>query len=72
MPPDLPLPDYDSLPTSAIGSGARTLDHRGVTTLLEYEQGHANRPAVVRALQDRLDELTGDAAERVDPARPRD
>jgi|GEM_PF-6478028 len=57
MTADLPLPDYDNLATNAIGSRARTLDAKGVTTLLEYEQGHANRPAVVQLLQHRIAEL---------------
>lgn len=38
---DLPLPDYDNLPTEAIGTRARTLDRQGVQTLLDYEQAHA-------------------------------
>jgi hypothetical protein len=54
---DLPLPDYDNLPTEAIGTRARTLDRQGVQTLLDYEQDHAGRPAVVQLLTTRLDEL---------------
>jgi hypothetical protein len=54
---ELPLPDYDDLPTQAIGTRARTLDRQGVQTLLDYEQAHAARPAVVQLLSTRIDEL---------------
>lgn len=57
MTDDLPLPDYDDLPTNAIGSRARTLDKQGVQTLLDYEEAHAARPAVVQLLTHRIDEL---------------
>ena len=53
----LPLPDYDDLPTEAIGTRARTLDRQGVQALLDYEQDHAARPAVVQLLSNRIDEL---------------
>ena len=59
---DLPLPDYDSLPTGAIESRVRTLDEPGVRRLLNYEREHADRPLVVRILEQRLTALhTGDA-----------
>jgi hypothetical protein len=54
---DLPLPDYDSLPTGAIESRARTLDAAGVRALLDYEKEHADRVQVVLVLQHRLDSL---------------
>lgn len=57
MTDDLPLPDYDDLPTNAIGSRARTLEKQGVQTLLDYEEAHAARPAVVQLLTHRIDEL---------------
>jgi hypothetical protein len=51
---DLPLPDYDHLPVGSLISRIRTLDAGGLQTLLEYEQGHANRVQVVSAMQNRL------------------
>jgi hypothetical protein len=60
--PDLPLPDYDSLPVGAIESRARTLDSAGVRALLDYENEHADRVRVVQILQHRLDSLeSGDS-----------
>ena len=54
---DLPLPDYDHLPVGSLISRIRTLDTGGLQTLLEYEQGHANRIQVVSAMQNRLNGL---------------
>ena len=54
---DLPLPDYDHLPVGSLISRIRTLDAAGLQTLLEYEQGHANRVQVVSAMQNRLSGL---------------
>ncbi|MDP9460187.1 MAG: hypothetical protein M3Q22_08055 [Actinomycetota bacterium] len=51
---DLPMPDYDHLPVGSLISRIRTLDAGGLQTLLEYEQGHANRVQVVSAMQNRL------------------
>ena len=55
--PDLPLPDYDSLPVGSIESRARTLDSTGVRALLDYENEHAGRVQVVQILQHRLKSL---------------
>src|SRR5215212_10262014 len=38
----LPLPDYDHLPVDGLASRIRTLDARGLETVLEYERAHAN------------------------------
>jgi hypothetical protein len=54
---DLPLHDYDHLPVGSLISRIRTLDAAGLATLLEYEQGHANRVQVVSAMQSRLSGL---------------
>jgi hypothetical protein len=60
--PELPLPDYDSLPVGAIESRARTLDAAGVHALLDYESAHADRVQVVQILQHRLHSLeSGDS-----------
>ena len=61
MTDQLPLPDYDDLPTAGIESRSRTLDEPGVQTLLDYERAHADRPAVVLVLQHRLEQLQGGA-----------
>ena len=59
---DLPLPDYDSLPTGSVESRARTLDPDGVRQLLDHERQHANRPQIVMMLEHRLESLeSGDA-----------
>jgi hypothetical protein len=54
---DLPLPDYDSLPTGSIESRIRALDADGVTRVLDYERQHADRVQIVQLLQHRLDGL---------------
>ena len=54
---DLPLHDYDHLPVGSLISRIRTLDAAGLQTLMEYEQGHANRIQVVSAMRNRLSGL---------------
>jgi hypothetical protein len=54
---DLPLPDYDHLPVGSLISRIRSLDAAGLQTLMEYEQGHANRVQVVSAMKSRLSGL---------------
>jgi hypothetical protein len=51
---DLPLHDYDHLPVGSLISRIRSLDAPGLQTLMEYEQGHANRVQVVSAMKSRL------------------
>jgi len=59
---ELPLPDYDELPTGTIESRIRALDTEGVEQVLEYERGHADRVQVVQLLEHRLETLrSGDA-----------
>ena len=69
---DLPLPDYDHLPTGSLESRVRTLDADGVARLLEYEREHADRVQVVQMLEHRLERLrSGEAAPSGgDPAAP--
>jgi hypothetical protein len=60
---DLPLPDYDSLPTGSVESRVRTLEPEGVRQLLDHERRHANRPQIVAMLEHRLESLeSGDSA----------
>ena len=54
---DLPLDDYDHLPTGSLISRIRSLDATGLQTLLDYETGHANRFQVVTAMKSRLSSL---------------
>jgi hypothetical protein len=54
---DLPLHDYDHLPVGSLISRIRTLDADALQTLMEYEQGHANRMQVVSVMQSRLSAL---------------
>ena len=54
---DLPLPDYDGLPTGSIQSRIRSLDADGVARVLEYERGHADRVHVVQLLEHRMEAL---------------
>ena len=60
---ELPLPDYDNLPTGSIESRIRTLDAAGVQQLLDHERQHADRLQVVMLLQHRLDSLRGGDAQ---------
>ena len=54
---DLPLDDYDHLPTGSLISRIRSLDATGLQTLLDYEKAHANRFQVVTAMKSRLTSL---------------
>ncbi|MFC4003149.1 hypothetical protein ACFS2C_15220 [Prauserella oleivorans] len=55
---DLPLAGYDRLPVLAVRERIRSLPAEDVRRLLAYEENHADRLAVVTALQARLDQLT--------------
>lgn len=62
MADQLPLPDYDNLPTGSIESRIRTLGEADVRTLLDHERAHADRIQVVQLLERRLVALnTGEA-----------
>jgi hypothetical protein len=58
---DLPMPDYDHLPVGSLTSRIRALGADDLTTLLEYERGHANRIQVVSAMENRLSGLKSGA-----------
>jgi hypothetical protein len=56
---ELPLPDYDHLPTASLAHRIRTLDAEGLATLLNYERSHANRVPVISVLEARLTDVEG-------------
>ena len=58
---DLPMPDYDHLPVGSLTSRIRALGADDLTTLLDYERGHANRIQVVAAMENRLSGLKSGA-----------
>lgn len=58
---DLPLPGYDDLPVGSLEARVRTLDADGIRRLVEYEKGHADRPAVLQVLGRRAAELQAGA-----------
>ena len=59
---DLPIPDYDHLPTGSLAHRIRALDAAGLQQLVDYERAHANRVAVVEMLDRRLDDVRSGAA----------
>jgi hypothetical protein len=67
---ELPIPDYDHLPVTGLAHRIRSLESQEIETLLAYERAHADRLAVVQALEVRHRELAdgavpsgGDAAD---------
>jgi hypothetical protein len=58
---DLPLPDYDHLPTGSLASRIRALDGDGIEELLAYERAHAHRLPVLLVLEHRREELAAGA-----------
>ena len=58
---DLPLADYDHIPSGTLPSRISGLDEAGVGQLLSYERAHGNRLPVVQILESRLDALKGGA-----------
>ena len=57
----LPLPDYDHLPLGSLTSRIRTLEADDLAALLAYERAHADRVAVVQAVEHRLEQLRAGA-----------
>jgi hypothetical protein len=53
----LPLPGYDELPFGSLTARIRSLDSDGLARLIEYEQAHADRIAVLEVLRHRLGQL---------------
>lgn len=58
---ELPLADYDHIPSGTLPSRISALDEGGVGQLLEYERAHGNRLPVVQILEHRLEALKGGA-----------
>lgn len=54
---ELPLPDYDHLPTGSLAARIRSLDAGQLGRLLDYEREHGNRLDVVTVLEQRLSEV---------------
>jgi hypothetical protein len=61
-PADLPLPDYDHLPTGSLQHRIRTLTRDQLQVIADYEQQHAHRPLVQTMIQARLAELDSGAS----------
>ena len=58
---ELPLADYDHIPSGTLPSRISGLDEGGVGQLLNYERAHGNRLPVVQILEHRLEALKGGA-----------
>ena len=54
---ELPLPDYDHLPEGSLAHRIRALPTPDLRRLLDYEQKHGNRVAVVQLFMRRLHAL---------------
>jgi hypothetical protein len=70
---DLPLPDYDHLPTGSLEGRIRSLDADQLATLRAYEEAHADRIAVLQLIDARVAQLDGGAEPTTgspDAARP--
>ncbi len=57
----LPLPDYDHLPTGSLEGRIRSLDAGALDQLLTYERAHGDRLPVVQLLERRLEAVRGGA-----------
>jgi hypothetical protein len=64
-----PLDQYDQLSVAAITERIRTLDSAGLDEVRSYEQEHANRPAVLMAVDRRAQQLADGAEPVQGPAR---
>lgn len=60
-PAELPLPDYDQLPTGSLQHRIRTLTQQQLRVIADYERQHAHRPLVQTMIEARLAELDGGA-----------
>jgi hypothetical protein len=54
---DLPVPNYDQLSVASLRARLRVLDAGQVQTLLDYENAHESRPAVITLFERRLIKL---------------
>jgi hypothetical protein len=66
---ELPLPDYDHLPTGTLPTRISGLNEAGLAQLLAYERAHGNRLPVIQVLENRLTGLQN-GAEPSGPAVP--
>jgi hypothetical protein len=55
---DLPVPNYDQLSVASLRARLRVLDAGQVQTLLDYENAHESRPAVITLFERRLIKLS--------------
>jgi hypothetical protein len=55
--PALPVPGYDELSVASLRARLRFLDPAGIRTLLEYENAHQGRAAVITMFERRLSKL---------------
>ena len=53
-----PIPNYDQLTVPSLRARLRGLDADGVQALLDYEQAHEGRPAVITMFERRLIKLS--------------
>ena len=53
----LPVPNYDQLSVASLRARLRVLDAGQVQTLLDYENAHESRPAVITMFERRLTKL---------------
>lgn len=60
-PAELPLPDYDHLPTGSLQHRIRTLTRQQLQVIADYERQHAHRPLVQTMIEARLAELDAGA-----------
>jgi hypothetical protein len=58
---ELPLPDYDHLPTASLSQRIRSLDAAQLEQLIDYETRHGHRLPVLQVMRTRLDELEAGA-----------
>jgi hypothetical protein len=58
---ELPLPDYDHLPTGSLGQRIRALDAAQLEQLIDYENRHGQRLPVLQVMRTRLAELEAGA-----------
>ncbi|MCU1512055.1 MAG: hypothetical protein JWO34_1895 [Arthrobacter sp.] len=66
---ELPLPDYDHLPTGTLPTRITGLDEAQLSQVLAYERAHGNRLPVVQILENRLAALQN-GAEPSGPTAP--
>jgi hypothetical protein len=68
---ELPLPDYDHLPTGSLASRIRSLSTDQVAALLDYERAHGKRLPAVQVLEARIEQLgAGSPTSDGDPVAP--